>query len=1000
VKRADGQPGLDRERLVGGQPSGRVPARLKQSWPILVVSVIIPVFFSKLIFSNLILTRGDTFLYFYPYWQAAADALRAGQLPLWNPHLFMGAPFLANSQAGVFYPLNWPLWLLLPAPYAVNASIVVHLVIAALGTYLAARRVLDLGRLAAVLVAVLFSLGGYLTAQVEHVNQLQGLAWLPWCLVVLDGRLTGPSFRAARLIGMTAGLAALLSLQLLAGHTQTTFITGVGLLAWLVASWLWPTDRSWEVDGAARERRTPPWSRLAILLAPLVIGGTLALLLTAVQLLPTLELAGYSSRQGGLPVNEGLSFSLHPLLLSRALLPGYGQSLFSEYVAFIPLTALLLAVIGGWQAWEQPRLRPVVLLAALGLFLALGQFNPLYHVLARLPGFNLFRVPARWLALYGLAVAMLAGQGLQVFLRQGARSTAAGDRAQERDLVRPLRTGLLGLLALMIWSVLAVWLGRYVPVGPESPAELPDYWTWAGWLVELGLLWLIIGPGRRLMAGRSGRGIGLAVSAILVPALFLASRSLPYNRPTTPEAYFDLRPSLARLQAAAVDCHQPLADCQAPPGRFLSLSEIFFDPGDQAEIDAIYADQLLPEARYDYIIAIKQKEIIAPNLPLAYGLAAVDGFDGGILPLRDYTAVTRLILPPGRVTTDGRLREQLAAVPEARWLDLFNVEYVITDKVGDVWQPVGPPEAGYTAYFDLQHRLVLQAGEGAAVGYVPEFPATALYLALAGPPGRVQVEDQDGRSWELTPEPYSRSAADDTAPDLYRVPWPEGRPLAVTAITVRAAAGAPWEIRALTLVNEEDGTFQSLVPGAFRLIHSGDVKIYHNLDVLPRAFLVDEWLYRPTVDAAVAAMADPEFDPARQAVVVADGPERRLASGEMAGQPVDQADVSFLDYEPERVSLVVSNPGPDDRLLLLTDTHYPGWKSAIDGQPATIYQADGLFRGVVVPAGEHQVTFSFQPTSYRVGRWLSLAGLLVWGLTIVVAFLIKNKSTGRRAAGQ
>ena len=109
---------------------------------LVVLAALILFFFVRLAFSNLILARGDTFLYFYPYWTAAAEALRAGRLPLWNPDLFMGAPFLANSQVGFFYPLNWPVWLLFAPPYAVSASILIHVLIAAAGTYLAGRRAL------------------------------------------------------------------------------------------------------------------------------------------------------------------------------------------------------------------------------------------------------------------------------------------------------------------------------------------------------------------------------------------------------------------------------------------------------------------------------------------------------------------------------------------------------------------------------------------------------------------------------------------------------------------------------------------------------------------------------------------------------------------------------------------------------------------------------------------------------------------------------------------
>ena len=83
------------------------------------------VFFSKILLTNLILTGVDVFTYFYPYRDYAAEALRQARLPLWNPYLFLGVPFLANSQAAVFYPLHWPLaWL--PVPRQIALSIALH----------------------------------------------------------------------------------------------------------------------------------------------------------------------------------------------------------------------------------------------------------------------------------------------------------------------------------------------------------------------------------------------------------------------------------------------------------------------------------------------------------------------------------------------------------------------------------------------------------------------------------------------------------------------------------------------------------------------------------------------------------------------------------------------------------------------------------------------------------------------------------------------------------
>ncbi|MCA9921536.1 MAG: hypothetical protein KC421_04145, partial [Anaerolineales bacterium] len=475
--------------------------RVMQLPPLLWLPPLLVLFFNKMALSNLILARGDTFLYFYPYWEAAADALRNGRIPLWNSQLFMGAPFLANSQVGFFYPLNWPLWLLLPTPYAVSASILLHLFIAGWGAYLAAQRTLYLDRSAALATAVLYALGGYVTAQVEHVNQLQGMAWFPWFFVVLAYCADEKVISRMWVVGRTAlGVAALFALQLLAGHTQTAFISGVALLVWGGAMFLAHQFNKETENGLLFRFQFDRFRSRAPL--ALLLGIGLVSMITAVQLLPTLELTQFSSRQGGLAVNEVLSFSLHPLLLAKALLPGYEQSLFSEYVALLPITALVLTVIGAWQ-WRQWRgVLPALALVLVGLLLALGRFDPLYWLLARLPGFNLFRVPARWLLLYAFGMALLAGLGWQIVLDRWLMRTldwrTVPERARENlwQVERPLRIALFIIISLMLWSVVANLLAAFIPTGPEAPYEAPSLQVVLLWGGELLLIYFLLGAQR------------------------------------------------------------------------------------------------------------------------------------------------------------------------------------------------------------------------------------------------------------------------------------------------------------------------------------------------------------------------------------------------------------------------------------------------------------------------------------------------------------------------
>ena len=934
-----------------------VPGRLAASWPVVLLSLVafVLVFFNKMAFSNLILARGDTFLYFYPYWSAAAEALRGGRVPLWNPDIFMGVPLLANSQVGFFYPLNWPVWLLLPTPYAVSASILIHVVIAGLGTYLAGRRAMGLGRAAALFAAALFALGGYLTAQVDHINQLQGLAWLPWFFAAL-GPLVAPGIGRANWRVVLSGalsIGTLFALQLLAGHTQTAFISGVAISLWVLFHIL------------ARGRPGPEGgSALWPVALALGAGVGLAALLAAVQLLPTLELAGQSSRQGGLSLNEVLSFSWHPLHLTRALLPAYGSPLFSEYVAFLPLTALALAVTGAWSWRKNPSVRPWLLLAIVMVIMALGRFTPIYYLLGRAPGFDLFRVPARWLAVAALAAALLAGYGwerLRLFAEANGPASERRDIAR-KDFARPFVAAGIGLLLLIAWGYIAGYAARWVPTGTEAPFVRPAIMALLGWLIEFVLaallLWVILtAPPER------ARRATIELAILTLAVLWLGSRTLPYNQLTTPEAYFDWRPPQARLAALAT-CAVPEQPCAMPPDRFLSLSDIFFDPGDLAEIESMYAGQLGPAAVYDYVVGVKHKEVLSPNLSMGHSLPAIDGFDGGILPLAAYSDMMRLILPEGQSTADGRLREYLDAPPDPRWLSLFNGRYLITDKTGDQWRE--------GVFFDREHPARL-AAEPVAIASVPMHEATEMWMLTNDKPPEVEIRTADGEAWRLTPELWA-------APDLYRVVYP--RPAAAERITLLPCRepGIACGADAMTLVDARDDTFQPLSMPPYRLIFSGDVKIYENLNALPRAFLVQEWQAVADTAAAVKRMGGDGFEPSRQAVVTGDNVPPP-SGGEGIGS------VKIVDYRPEAVLLGVETDA--DSLLVLTDSFYPGWQATVDGVPATVWPVNGLFRGVFVPAGEHEIALSFQPESFQRGAILSAVGIIA--LVIGGALLYRRR---------
>lgn len=593
--------------------------RVLMMLPVMGFIALAVLFFYRLAFTDLILARGDTYAYFYPYWTARDLALSNGDLPLWTPNLFMGVPLLANSQLGTFYPPNW-LTVSLDAPQSIKISILLHTAWASLGAFMLARRRLGLAVLPAVIAGAMYGFGGHIGAHVEQINQLQGLAWMPWLFYLFDGALKRP-------IRYVPWVAVAWAMQLFSGHTQTVFITGVGLgLYGLGMIWL---------DNDALTQRRRHLRKTALMVGILLVIALLAVLIALPQLVPSQELTSLSNRGGGLNQQEATAFSWTPELIGRGLLPSYESQVFGEYIAYTGIIGLALAMVGAGSAQFGRKRSVWVFIALIGVLFALGRFNPLYLPLTSLPGFNLFRVPARWLALFALGASMLAGMGLQTLMKAQVKRMAWAR-------IAPIMGVIIGLVGL---SFLATGASDEV-VGSATPTTITlILWLVAGVLV-FDQLW---GFSARFIGRR-----GLILGVLVLGELWLASQALPYNDVTDSAVYNDPRFAINQMQV--------YGNAQTPAGRLLSISDLLFDPGDRAQLEARWDRMDLGERAAQYAFtATKMQETLAGNLPLVWGIPSIDGFDGGLLPTIHYTAFTSLMLPDGALRTiDGRLREIMA----------------------------------------------------------------------------------------------------------------------------------------------------------------------------------------------------------------------------------------------------------------------------------------------------------------------------------------------------
>ncbi len=460
---------------------------------------------------------GDLVSFLFPTYRFAAGQIHQGRLPLWNPYLYGGSPFISDIQAGLFYPPNLFLFLLWPDfPYpALQWLALAHLFWAGLGMYVLVRSV-DLGptrlsRLAALFAALAFALSDPFLIHLGNLNLIAVLSWLPWVLAAFQAALRRRDLRWAM---VAAGLFAVANY---AGHIQSSYYIALALLLYAAiwAGWEW-----WGAeDTPGPHKGGRGWFPLACLAGTGVVTG----LLTAPILLPGLELSRYTERSL-FTYQDTVAFSLAPTQLIGLITPGFfgrGPALHWSLwdrveLPYLGVAALLTVVAGYCLAAPRVRRRlmPWLVMALFGLVTALGIYAILHGWLTLLlPGFGQFRAPARALILWSLGGAVLAAVGLDAVRTWPDRprdDLAAGEAAGLLDGV--LRGGaliLLGILLPLSYLALLLTQENETVFLRASVAGLALVWAGIFW----GGTWFLMGARRR--GWISGPAFALAMVGLL-----------------------------------------------------------------------------------------------------------------------------------------------------------------------------------------------------------------------------------------------------------------------------------------------------------------------------------------------------------------------------------------------------------------------------------------------------------------------------------------------------
>jgi len=215
-------------------------------------------------------------------------------------------------------------------------------------------------------------------------------------------------------------------------------------------------------------------------------------------------------------------------------------------------------------------------------------------------------------------------------------------------------------------------------------------------------------------------------------------------------------------------------------------------------------------------------------------------------------------------------------------------------------------------------------------------------------------------------------------------------------------------ISRVSLFDSESGTSTPLTSSPLsaerwrKVASLGGVDVFENLRMLPRAWFAKR--VTAVEDRRILARIQGRdenalFEPNDEALVDSGSSPEAVASTSPA-QGTLEASVVVTRYEPNRISLKTKNDNPG--FLVLSEIYYPGWIASIDGRRARVHRTNYVLRGVSVPAGEHEVEFTFRSRSFLQGAYLSGAGAGLLLVSLVLAgwahWRQKTKLTLRRGS--
>ena len=868
-------------------------------------------------------------------------SLQQREIPLWNPQLFTGAPFLAAGQASTAYPLS-VLFYLLPIEVAFGWFTAIQLAVAGANAYLLGR-VLKLRPVAALFSGVAFQFSGFMIVSVVFTMVIAAASWLPLLLALIEKVVQKQEekgvagFRPIPYVVVGIGIVGLV---VLAGHPEflyyTLLVAGIYTVARLLVAWrrLRVPDHDHTAQTPAADKTTrektdrrvlPALAKIAawILLVPL-----LGLAAGAVQLLPLFELVQQNFREGSASYRQVVEWAWPDRHILTFLLPDiFGNPSHHHWfdlwaLRWQPATVNWLGETSNTIFWgiknyvEGGNYVGVStwLLAALAVCVQLTR-SPFRSSRAQsntpCATHRQMRVPTLLFASLALASLLFAfGTPLYALLFYGLPGWD--------QLHSPFRWVFPFTLAIALLGGIGLEQALHIC---SNASQLRFF---AIGRIHFRFTWII--GFFALSSFAAGVAAFLAVSAsFLVPAPFVSLAQRAVEASDLGQAAFADGRMFWGYQSVGIARFGAFA---LASGLLLwLLTKTVHNPAGLEEKTDAAPRISANRARLVTLLPLSFVALLALDLFAVHG-SFNPATDPALSPLQNVPPVVRFINqkentgssneirfapfrfttfdPPGRKTFNANVGMYYG------WQDIRGYDSIIPKQ-----------------YVDLMDRVADQSGE-------------LLYNRIA-------------------PIYASASAANGH------------NPFAALENPLLDLLGVKYILSELVIPNSD--TWQ-------KVYEDDALRVYENLEVFPRAFIATEAVVLPPAEQP---LQDADL---RSTVFIEEAPSAHAA---LSPSSPDTADTSISRYGANTVFVDINLS--DRGWLVLTDAYFPGWKAYLrpfggdenDEQELTIHRANSAFRTVYIPeSGQWTVRFTYSPMSFKLGLYITFLAtmlsllLLLW----------------------